>query len=124
MFTRYDILLIVGLIVAALLGLSVVIFKAGTVAVDTVVVEVNGEEVIRAPLADDRQFSVEGPRGKTEMEIKDGRVRVIDSPCPRKTCVHTGWIHKSYQMIICMPNRVVIDLTGGSDNDELDGITG
>jgi len=121
MFTRYDILLIVGLLVAGLVTLGVM--RYGADAVDTMVIKVDGEEVIRAPLSDDGRFSVEGPLGEMEIEIKDGRVRVIDSPCGRKICVQTGWIHKSYQTIICMPNHVAIDLTGKS-NSELDGITG
>ena len=120
MFTRYDILLIVGLLAVALLALVVIRYRAGEV--DTAVAQVDGEEVIRLPLADDRRFSVEGLLGKTEIEIKDRRVRVTDSPCGRKTCVHTGWIYKSYQTIICMPNRVAIRLVG--DGDKLDGITG
>ncbi|MFC1718628.1 NusG domain II-containing protein [Candidatus Poribacteria bacterium] len=122
MFTRYDTLLIVGLLAVALLALGVIRYRAG--AVDTVVVQVDGEEVIQAPLADDKRFSVDGPLGKTEVEIKDKRVRVTDSPCARKTCVHAGWIDKPYQTIICMPNHVVIRLTGKGDNGELDGITG
>ena len=92
--------------------------------VDTVVVQVDGKEVFRASLADDGHLSADGPLGKTEIEVKDGRVRVIDSPCRRKTCVHTGWIDKAYQTIICMPNRVVIHLTGGGDGGRIDGITG
>ena len=100
------------------------IMRYGTGAVNEVSVQVDGEEVIRLPLTNDKRFSVEGPLGKTEMEIKDGQVRVIDSPCGRKTCVHTGWIHKAYQTIICMPNHVVISLLGSSDDNKLDGITG
>ena len=120
-FTRYDIFLIVGLLVVALMALGIIRYSSD--AVDTVVVQVDGAEAVRVSLADDRRFSVEGPLGTTEMEIKDGSVRVIDSPCGRKICVHTGWIHKAYQTIICMPNRVAISLTGKSNN-ELDGITG
>ena len=122
MLTRYDRFLIAGLVVIALLALVVIRYRAG--GVDTVLVRVDGKEVFQAPLSDDRRLSVDGPLGKTEIEIKDGRVRVVDSPCRRKTCVHAGWIDKAYQTIVCMPNRVVIRLTGGGDSDGIDGITG
>ena len=122
MLTRYDRFLIAGLVVIALLGLVVIRYRAG--GVDTVVVQVDVKEVFRAPLTGDGRLSADGPLGKTEIEIKGGRVRVIDSPCRRKTCVHTGWIDKAYQTIVCMPNRVVIRLTGSGDNDRIDGITG
>lgn len=120
MLTRYDKFLIIGLLVAALLALVIVRFRMG--GSDTVVVQVDGEEVDRTPLSNDRRFSVDGPLGKTEIEIKDKRVRVVDSPCVRKICVHTVWINKAYQTIICVPNRVVIRLLGNSN--KLDGITG
>jgi hypothetical protein len=121
MFTRYDIFLIAGLLLVAFLILGVIKYKAG--GADTVVVQVDDEETLRVPLTENRRLSVDGPLGKTEIEIKDGRVRVVDSPCDGKTCIYNGWIHKPYQTIICMPNRVVIRLVGSS-KDTLDGITG
>ncbi len=122
MITRFDKLLIAGLLIIAILGLAHVKYRSG--GTDTVVVIVDGKEIIRMPLAEDQRFSVDGPLGQTEIEVKDKRVRVIDSPCKRKICVQTGWIDKSYRTIICIPNRVVINLLGGDDKDELDGITG
>jgi hypothetical protein len=121
MLTHYDKLLIAGLLAAALLCLGIVRYRTG--GTDTVVVQVDGEEVIRASLAEDQRFWVDGPLHRAEIEIKDKRVRVVDSPCEKKICVRTGWIHKPYQTIICVPNRVVIRLLGSDDDDELDGIT-
>ena len=121
MLTRYDKLLITGLLSAAILALGIVRYRAAEPK--AVVVQMDGEEMIRASLAEDRRFCVDGPLGRTEIEVKDRRVRVVDSPCGRKTCVYTGWIDKPYQTIICMPNRVMIRLLGGDSRDELDGIT-
>jgi len=121
MLTRYDKLLIIGLLAAALLGWGVIRYRAGESSI--VVVLVDNKEVFRASLAEDRRFPVDGLLGGIEIEIKDKRVRVVDSSCKRKICVHTGWIHKSYQTIVCAPNRFVIRLLGGDDRDELDGIT-
>jgi len=121
MLTRYDRFLIIGLLALALLCLGIVRYRAGRT--DTVLVQVDGEEVIRASLAADRRFWVDGPLGRTEIEIRDERVRVVDSPCERKICVRTGWIGKPYQMVICVPNRVVIRLLGSDDDDGLDAIT-
>ncbi len=119
--TRSDILLIVGLLAVAILGLGVVRYMSG--GVDTVLVQVDGREVIRARLSEDRRFSADGPLGSTEIEIKDNRVRVVASPCRKKICVNTGWIDKPYQTIVCAPNRVVIRLLKSNGEDGLDGIT-
>jgi len=121
MLTRYDIILIAGLLAVAIVGLGVVRFRTG--GTSEVVISVDGEEAIRVPLSEDRRFSVDGKFGKTEIEIKDKRVRVVDSPCKRKICVQSGWIDRPYQTIICVPNRVVINLQSSKDRRELDGVT-
>ncbi len=48
--------------------------------------------------------------GKMLIEIKDGRMRVKESDCPRKICVKTGWINASGEVIVCVPNKVLIEI--------------
>jgi hypothetical protein len=122
MLTLYDKFLIIGLLAAALLVLIFVRYTARETSI--VVALVDGKEVFRASLMEDQRFSVDGPLGKTDIQIKDKRVRVVDSPCNKKICVHTGWIDRSYQTIICAPNHVVIRLLRGDDKDKLDAVTG
>ncbi len=45
------------------------------------------------------------------MEISGGKVRMLpleEGLCPRGICSHIGWISRSYQSIVCVPNRIVI----------------
>ncbi len=84
-------------------------------------ISVNGNELVRADINIDKKFSVKGVLGITEVEIKNRKVRVIDSPCGNKICVKTGWIDKPYQSIICIPNRVVVEII--NNNKEIDAIT-
>ena len=53
-------------------------------------------------------YKVAGELGETTFEIKDGRVRIIDSPCPNKTCVAQGW----HNPLVCLPNKVMITVEG------------
>ena len=78
---------------------------------ETVVIEVDGKGGYRLPLGEDRVVGVKGPLGITKVVIRDGRVRVEDSPCPQKICVKEGWIRQG--AIVCLPNRVVVSVTGG-----------
>ena len=48
--------------------------------------------------------------------------QVTASDCPTQDCVHTGWADQAGQQIICLPNRLVISLTGGQQ--EFDAVTG
>ncbi len=56
-------------------------------------------------------------RAKAQLEVKKGAIRLLPMPesiCPRKICSHTGWIRRPGETIICVPNRLVIRLTGES----------
>ncbi|MDI6638910.1 MAG: NusG domain II-containing protein, partial [Bacillota bacterium] len=69
---------------------------------------------------------VPADRGRTVVvEIaEDGRARVRASDCPDKVCVKTGWIEHPGEVIVCLPNRVVVKIQGGPGalGPALDGI--
>ena len=44
------------------------------------------------------------------IEIKNGAIRVLDSDCPDKICVHTGYISNITQTAVCMPNKAVLEI--------------
>ncbi len=48
--------------------------------------------------------------GKMILEIKDERIRVKKSDCPRQICVSRGWIKSSGQVIVCVPNKILIEI--------------
>ncbi len=57
--------------------------------------------------------------GNIIIEIKDNRVRVKKSDCPDKLCVKKGWIKNPGEFIICMPNKMVIQITGDDNYDSI-----
>lgn len=57
-------------------------------------------------------YKVHGALGITEFEIKDGKVRIIESPCPNKTCINQGW----HSPIVCLPNNVIISIESDDSN--------
>ena len=104
---RGDLLMAAALLaVAAVMG--VIIFAhSGESAY--AVVTVDGKEMCRLPLDEDCLY----PIGDTNtIEISDGTVRMIEADCPDKVCINTGRISKSGQTIVCLPNKVVITITG------------
>ena len=90
----------------------------------TVQIEANGRPVYVLPVDKDRTVSVEGPEGRTVVEIKDHRVRVTESPCHNKLCIGQGWIGSG--VIVCLPNKVVVTIGDHEDeiNKIVDAITG
>jgi hypothetical protein len=75
--------------------------------------------VVHIRLPADTTLTVGGPVGETRIEIRGLAVRVVESDCPGRLCVRAGAISSPGQAIACLPNRVVVRLTG----DSLDAVT-
>lgn len=84
------------------------------------IVRVDGQIVQQLSLAKDQAVTVTGPAGETVIQVQNGRVRVLRSPGAQEICMRQGWIHKPGQALICLPNRVTIEIPGDSG---VDGIT-
>lgn len=69
------------------------------------------------PLQKDSAISVEGELGAMEIEIENGHVRVLSSPCKEKICIQTGSISKTGAWIACVPNRVFLKIQGKRDDE-------
>jgi hypothetical protein len=71
-------------------------------------IAVEGRSVYILPIEKNRVVSVEGPEGRTFIEIKDQKVRILESPCRNRLCMQQGWI--SSGALICLPNRVIVTI--------------
>jgi hypothetical protein len=114
----------------------VLIFALGTImttggarpASVTAVVTLDGREIHRIDLqnvSEPYEFLVESdPDHYNLLRVEEGRIRVLEASCPDQIDVKQGWISRSHQSIICLPNRLVIRILPGSDapDSEIDGI--
>ncbi len=88
-----------------------------------VVIELAGKPEYTYPLNVDRTFSVKGPIGAAVIEIKGGKVRVAEAPCPNQICVKEGWISRG--AIVCVPNRLVVIVGDGvKRHKDIDAVSG
>lgn len=109
---KRDILLIASLLIAAALlyAGSRIIFSNPPFHVE---VSVDGNVVKTLELNKDAQFTVNGYHGGTNhVVIKGGSVRITEASCPDKLCIKQGAIHRTGDAIVCLPNRVIIRITG------------
>ena len=82
----------------------------------TVVIKEDGNLLKQLALKNDTEFDVSGYQGGTNhIVIQDNAVYMPDADCPDKLCVHTGTIHKTGETIVCLPHRVVVEITGTTD---------
>ena len=81
------------------------------------------EGSFRYSLATDREVVVQGPLGDTHIIIENGSARIIDSPCPTKTCIQQGAISTSRGWIACLPNQILLTIVSSADKDmEVDDV--
>jgi hypothetical protein len=73
----------------------------------------NNEILATYSLNQKTKKQIHGPKGVTEVIINSGKVRFSSSPCPKKYCIHQGWIQKANQTIVCIPNQISIYIVGG-----------
>ncbi|MBN1289354.1 MAG: NusG domain II-containing protein [Actinobacteria bacterium] len=121
-----DSVTVAAIIIAILFSIPLVTKGADAGKPAFAVVEVNGRESLRVALGEDgrdRTFDVEGSAGTSTIEVKNGRVRMLESDCPDKLCIGMGWAEKTGDSIVCIPNRVVIELVGPEKIKEVDTVT-
>ena len=84
----------------------------GTVAVVTH----NGKELARLDLSSLAQtvtIPVEGEDGLWNRVVaQPGMICVEEASCPDQVCVHQGWISDPSVPIVCLPNKLVIQIEG------------
>lgn len=71
-----------------------------------------GQIVAEYPLTQSRHYRVQGPLGTTEIEIGNGRARILSDPSPRQYCVQQGWLTRPGAIALCAPNQVSLSLKG------------
>lgn len=60
---------------------------------------------------------------RIQLEINERKVRILKSDCPRKICVHTGWIESPAQTIVCIPNKLLIEITSISQDVKYNAVS-
>ena len=73
-------------------------------------------------VTEEYSFTVTGPEGGTNtVTVEPGRICVSDADCPDRVCVHQGWISNGTVPVVCLPNRLVIEISG---TGSVDGVSG
>lgn len=110
-FKKADIVLAVALL---LLGFgSLALLKSGQKAGRFAVVTVDGQVQATYSLAEDRTETIRTPYGTNVFRIEDGRVRITEADCPNHDCVEKGAIGSTGQIILCLPHKLSVTITGG-----------
>src|SRR5690554_3269836 len=121
--TKGDKLLILFIVMLSFLSFAYINRHAFLDQERFVSVQVDGEEVKKI-LYDDQLIGhtipVESQYGYSLIEIGDKQVRLAEADCPDQICVHKGNISRIGETIVCIPNKLVIEVKGDSGANDID----
>ena len=112
---KADIFLFIA-IIAIGLAFTCLVYALGTGG-DTVDITVAGEPYGSYDLSDDNEITIEQNGHTNKVIIKDGKVSMAFSDCKNQICVHQGEISDGNESITCLPNRVMITISGEGNYD-------
>lgn len=68
-------------------------------------------------------FTIYGEHGEENtIEVRDGKIGMISANCPDHLCVDMGFISTGAMPVTCLPNNIVIEITGRQDAGLPDGV--
>ena len=100
-----DIVIIVSVAVAFVASIVLLVGLSGQCS--TVTVKQNNEIVYSQKLSYDANVTLE----TNTVVIKDGIVYMSDATCKNQVCVNSGKISKKGESIVCLPNRVIVEIS-------------
>lgn len=124
MIKKADIILLI-VILAVGIPMSVLSLTAGTGG-DKVKISTDGQVYGIYTLNEDCEIDVTEDGHTNHITIKGGQVSMSYSTCRNQVCVNTGAISQSKDAIVCLPNRVVVEIISsekekGGDADVISG---
>lgn len=104
-----DLILIASIILLA--AFLFLFFFLGAEGGSHVAVYVGNEEIGRYSLLIDAEYVLNG--GTNVLVIEDGTARIERASCPDALCVHQGKISRVGERIVCLPNKLTVEVIGG-----------
>lgn len=117
--TRGDKLLIVLVVILSMMSLMFIKTQGLSKDDKYISVQVDGEEIKKIYFDKKligNEIPIETEYGYNIIELGDEEVRVIDASCPDKLDVLQGAISNIGETIVCLPNRLVVEIKGTREN--------
>lgn len=124
--TKGDKILIFSIIVISIGSLVFIKNSASKYNQKYISVQVDGKEykkIIFDKAIIGKTIAIETEFGYNLIEIGDEEVRVIEASCPDEIDVKQGTISMPGEVIVCLPNRLVIEIKGSEGTKEVDHIS-
>lgn len=82
--------------------------------------ELYGEYVLTDDVKE--EIKIESETGFNILHIEDGQIWIHDASCPDKICISQGKISRDGEIIVCLPNKMLIKIVDNNEDSEIDFI--
>ena len=108
--------IIIGLAVAA--AVIFMLLPQGEEAL-CAVVSIDGEDIAAVDLSnlERRSYSLESYGVGISLLTENGQICFLNSTCPDKICINSGWLSRDMDIDVCMPNRTSVIVMPKSSAD-------
>ena len=93
--------------IAAVLGLALVLYllfgRSGAQGGVAVLQYGSPQQTMRIPLDENKRYDIESGGYTIHLQVQDGGIRFVDSPCPDHTCEGFGVLRSSGDWAACLP---------------------
>lgn len=110
--------ILISIIIILSSGLFLIYFFNKTEA-DIAYVYHADDLILTIDLTIDNQYEVNGDNGIVRIEVLNNKIRVVEENSPRHLCSKQGFISNSGQAIICLPNKIIIELPNENIDTEV-----
>jgi len=116
---KNDIYLIIIIILIGII--SLIILNSNDSKNNYAIVLYDNKEILKIDLTKNinTTYEVEGFLGKVKIEQDNNKIRVIEENSPLHLCKNQGYIEKTHEVIVCLPNHITIKIEGSSELDSI-----
>ena len=112
MIKKADIILFIFIVVLG--GLVSWWSLGGSLTGEKVLITADGRDYGIYSLAENQTIDVTLDGHTNHITIKDGIVSMTYSTCKNQVCVNTGAISQTKDAIVCLPNKIVVEIVRSS----------
>lgn len=121
---KNDIVLLVFYIAMTIAMTCYVVQDKLNATADQIEVYSDGKVVKSIPLpANDQSFEIKNDHGHILVVIENGVVRVTEADCRDQVCVHTKAIDQGGEMIVCLPNKIYVEIKKKKAENQVDALS-
>ena len=114
--TAFDKKIAVLILLAALVMITGVLYRRVVTPLGQQAVILVDNKVLTTTVLDpegaERDYTVQGVRGESVIRVQGSYISIVSSACPDQLCVKMGQKSRPGEVIVCLPNRVVVRIEG------------